>query len=173
MAWSSSGHDGAGTLPEIAVGTLRMRQKYAEYVAFNRPIFVIQSASATVAPGGDTSLTVTVQPSLALTFQWLKDGNSIEGATAPPLTIASAQAVDGGRYSVMASTNTSMTAVSEVATVLVAVPQSGKLKDLSVLAHSGQGADVLTAGFVTSGGRDGAAADSRGGAATRRKPVGG
>ncbi|WP_221032449.1 immunoglobulin domain-containing protein [Actomonas aquatica] len=152
MAWSSSGHDGAGTLPEIAVATERMRRKFTDLVAVNRPVIYGQPAAAIVAPGKTVTLEVDARAATPLTYQWSHDGVAIDGTTSATLTLSAVTAATAGNYTVSVSTGNSFTATSQPAEVRVVAPEPGKLKNLSILAHSGAGADVLTAGFVTTGG---------------------
>ncbi|MCF3649543.1 hypothetical protein [Synoicihabitans lomoniglobus] len=154
MAWSSSGHDGAGTLPEIAVGTTRMARKYAERIAIARPLFATQPPATTIAPGGAATLGADIVGRGVMTYQWRKDGSDLPDATAATLTLTAVTATDAGDYTLVATSPTGLSTESQSAAVKVEALAPGKLKNLSVLAHSGTGGDVLTAGFVTNGGTE-------------------
>ncbi|MCX6953098.1 MAG: immunoglobulin domain-containing protein, partial [Verrucomicrobia bacterium] len=63
------------------------------------PVITAQPAPVLVADGGSASLTVAASGS-GLTYQWLKDGLPVAGATNATLTIGTAHGRDGGVYSV-------------------------------------------------------------------------
>lgn len=110
--------------------------------------------SQTVAPGGSATFTVShsfPEGMPIASYQWLKDGAAISGATSSSLTLTSLSAGDNGDYSVRVTTG-STSVTSSLARLLVATPDSGRLKNLSVRSRSGMGADALVVGFVVSGG---------------------
>lgn len=151
LAWSSSGHDGAGTLPEIAVATARMQRRYTAEISPARPRFTLQPAATTVAAGGSVTLRGAVAGEGPVTYRWTKDGSPLAGTTAS-LTLSAVGPADAGRYQLIATGPGGAETASRAAELNVASVASGKLSNLSFLADSGNGADVLTAGFVTSGG---------------------
>ena len=66
------------------------------------PVIVRQPASANGLAGGCITLSVEATgPNL--TYQWLKNGQEIVGATAPQLTLANLKTNDAGNYSVIIS----------------------------------------------------------------------
>ena len=66
------------------------------------PVVTTQPVGATVAVGQSVTFTAAASGSPAPTFQWLKNGTTINGATNPTLTFASVQLSDTGVYSVRA-----------------------------------------------------------------------
>ena len=79
-----------------------------------------QPQSGAVLAGTPFTFAVTAAGTAPLTYQWLKGGTAILGATSSSLTIASTAASDAGSYTVVVS-NVSSTAVSGVATLAVTV----------------------------------------------------
>jgi acetyl esterase/lipase len=97
-------------------------------------LLAVQTGSASAAPvifnqpqdqsfiqGCTISLSVSVDGSTAVTYQWKKDGGVIDGATGPSLVISAARLTDAGNYSCEV-TNSYGTSTSAVATVTVIVP---------------------------------------------------
>jgi hypothetical protein len=68
--------------------------------AFPRPQIVAGPPDVAVDTGGPFLLSVTVTGASPLTYQWFKDGNPIEGASAAVFAVASAGPDDAGRYEV-------------------------------------------------------------------------
>lgn len=65
------------------------------------PAILKQPAAALrVAPGGTIDLSVEVAALPAATYQWLKDGQPLAGATAAKLTLTAAKAANSGTYTV-------------------------------------------------------------------------
>lgn len=114
------------------------------------PVITEPPASATVAPGGSVTFSVTVAGPGPFGYQWRKDGADVAGATGASLTRSNLSAADSGDYTVAVS-NASGTATSRAATLLVATPAPGRLVNLSVRTQSLLGDKVLIAGFVLSG----------------------
>ena len=78
------------------------------------PNIIGQPASATVSQGQSTNFTVSVTGISPPTFQWLKNGIPIPGATGTSFTIAGAVRTNAGNYSVFVS-NASGSVTSSVA----------------------------------------------------------
>ena len=70
-------------------------------VSDSAPLITAQSAAATLAVGGNTTLGVSVGGSRPLTYQWRRDGVPILGATSASFALANAQTFDGGLYTVV------------------------------------------------------------------------
>ena len=64
------------------------------------PSISVQPVSLTVAPGGNASFSVTAAGSGTLSYQWMKNGVDIPGATLTTYSISSAQALSAGAYMV-------------------------------------------------------------------------
>lgn len=85
------------------------------------PAITVQPVGGTIARGQTANFNVTATGTEPLIYQWKKDGVAISGATSSRLVIASAQAGNGGGYSVTV-TNSADTATSGVAFLLVNAP---------------------------------------------------
>jgi hypothetical protein len=89
------------------------------------PTIVSQPQSQTVIEGDDVTFGVVVSGSSPLSYQWLRNGTAIDGATAASLTLNNAQLGQAGDYSVSVS-NAFGTAASDTAVLTVnpAPPQA-------------------------------------------------
>lgn len=112
------------------------------------PAIVTQSAGGDIAAGQPRTLTVTASGGGPLTYQWLKNGVAIEGATGASYTLQPAQAVDDGTYVVLV---TGPAGAVVTAPMTLRVSSDARLVNLACRLHSGTGADVLTAGFTLGG----------------------
>jgi hypothetical protein len=113
------------------------------------------------------TFSVVATGSPAPTYQWEFNGTNISGATSSSLSLSSVTALNAGKYSVDV-TNSAGSDVSSNATLTVLPPGSSFvapavtsttpdvaaswLSNLSVRAFTAPGPEVLTAGFVISGG---------------------
>ena len=82
------------------------------------PTFTLQPVGATLAVGGNVTLSAAATGSLPLTYQWRQDGVAISGATNASLDILNAQLSKAGVYDVVA-TNGAGTATSTGARLVV------------------------------------------------------
>lgn len=119
------------------------------------PTFTTQPAAQSAPIGNSVTFSAAAGGSPAPTFQWLKDGGPITGATSATYALASAALTDGGLYTVVA-TNSSGSATSTGAALTVtavgpAPTDFGRLINLSILTNAGPGASVLTMGAVIGG----------------------
>lgn len=80
-----------------------------------------QPQNQTVVVGASAVFSVTAEGRPEPTYQWLKDGNAIAGATSANLSIASARTTDAGGYSVRVA-NSAGSTVSVTATLTVNAP---------------------------------------------------
>jgi alpha-N-arabinofuranosidase len=112
------------------------------------PAFAEQPASKTIAPGG--SVTLSAKVTGAVSYQWLKDGVALSGATSASLTLSALSSANTGAYTLVA-TNAVGSTTSSKAQLLVDTPNPGRLMNLSVRSFAGSGAQTLTAGFALSG----------------------
>jgi outer membrane protein assembly factor BamB len=85
-----------------------------------------------------------------VTYQWVKDGAAIPGATAPSYQVAAASASDAGAYSVTV-TGPGGAVGSPPTSVAVDAPDPGRLINLSARSLVEPGNGILIAGFVISG----------------------
>ena len=116
----------------------------------NAPVFTAQPASQTVAVGGTVvfSAAATNSPS----YQWLRDGVAIAGATSQLLVLRNVTAADAASYSVLASSSSAIAfSVAGTLTVVNATPaDAGRLINLSILTGLNAN-ETLTMGTVLGG----------------------
>ena len=93
---------------------------YTCSVAGGAPTISAGPQSATLPVGGNVVLSVTASGS-GLTYQWLKSGIAIQGATTSSLSLTNVQDTDAGSYSVLVS-NASGTATSNAGLITVIAP---------------------------------------------------
>ena len=79
---------------------------------------VANAATATVVPGKKVTLSVSASGTVPFTYQWKKDGVSINGATASTYTIASTQTINAGAYTVVVSNSVGST-TSDIGTLKI------------------------------------------------------
>jgi hypothetical protein len=88
----------------------------------------------TVLQGTSASFSVTVLGAAPLSYQWLRDGTGIAGATTNVYSIAAAQASDAGGYSVIISNFSGMiTSTVAVLSVIPTVPLPFALNNSNLL----------------------------------------
>lgn len=139
-----------------------------------------ETASAKLTVGSSAAISITSQPTsqavnpgqpavfaveafgTALSYQWLKNGTAIPGATASSFTIASVQAADAGTYSVRVSAG-GATVDSAPATLTLGTGTGGgngggnppgitsRLVNLSILSEISTVGDSFTMGYVVGG----------------------
>jgi hypothetical protein len=112
-----------------------------------------QPQSITVNPGQAATFTVVAFGS-GLSYQWLKNGSPIAGATSSTYSIAGAQATDGANYSVrVAGAGSSVESSAATLTVVVPPPPGGtsRLVNLSILTELAAAGDTFTMGYVIGG----------------------
>jgi hypothetical protein len=85
------------------------------------PIITAQPVSMTVLLSGSAAFSVTASSGTTLSYQWLKDGATISGATGSSYGISSVKTNDAGGYSVTV-VNAGGTVYSSTATLTVLVP---------------------------------------------------
>ncbi len=97
------------------------------------PVITTQPVSATVSVGQAVTFTAEASGNPAPTYQWLKNGTTINGATSATLTFAAAQLSDTGVYTVRAINSvgaaTSSPAVLAIPSAMVATatfPANGR-----------------------------------------------
>lgn len=102
-----------------------------------------------VAAGAAVNLSVTAQAPGPVTYQWLKNGEAIAGATNATLSIPSASAAEMGFYAVSVTSGGS-TVTTDYAAVTVNVPGGSRLVNVSTRGDVRPG-QSLTPGFVMRG----------------------
>ncbi len=111
-----------------------------------------QPANQSVSPGSAVDFIVEVREPGAVTYQWLKNGDELPGATTATLSLASVSAVTAGDYQVrIRTTATEALTLSATARLTVAAPPSSQLANGSVLSVL-NATTPLTIGFSLAGG---------------------
>lgn len=119
------------------------------------PVITTSPLTQTAPVGATVTFTATFSGN-GLTFQWLKNGAAILGATNSSLTLANVQPSDAGDYSILVQ-NTAGSVVSDTAklTILgvatVADKPAARLVNLSTRSQVGTGANILIGGFIIGG----------------------
>ncbi|HEY9172363.1 MAG TPA: immunoglobulin domain-containing protein [Verrucomicrobiae bacterium] len=85
------------------------------------PTITVQPQSRTNIVGTTASFSVSAAGTMALSYQWRKNGTNLSGATLTTLTFANVQAGDAGNYTVVV-TNVAAAVTSAVAVLTVWVP---------------------------------------------------
>lgn len=83
------------------------------------PVVTTQPSSQSVATGGSATFITVASGSGSLTYQWQLNGGDLPGETNANLTVANAQTVNAGDYTVKV-TNENGSAISAPATLIVA-----------------------------------------------------
>ena len=122
-------------------------------LAINYVTISTSPLTLTAAAGSSVTLAVTAAGTGTLSYQWLRNGSAVSGATGPTLTLPDAQAAGAGAYTVRVTSTTGLTALSApgVLTVAAAGVHSGRLSNLSVRTEAGTGSRTLITGLVVGG----------------------
>ena len=102
----------------------------------------------TAQAGSNITLSVAATGTTPMTYQWLRDGEPIAGATNSSLVVSTARVSDGGRYSVKL-TNFAGSVTSNAAAITVN-PVS-RISNLSIRTQVGGRAGTLTVGLTIGG----------------------
>lgn len=97
------------------------------------PSITAQPQNQTVSQSSNATFTVTAAGSTPLSYQWLFNGTSLEGATVSSYTSVNAQPTNAGSYSVIV-TNAYGMVTSSVATLAVILPPIINVQPVSQLA---------------------------------------
>ncbi len=89
--------------------------------AVGAPTIATQPVSQTVTAGANVTFTVGATGTAPLSYQWMKNGTGISGATAATLTLNSVTTADAGSYTVQVS-NSAGSATSAAAVLTVNPP---------------------------------------------------
>jgi hypothetical protein len=84
------------------------------------PTFVVPPASTTLLEGGNLRLSAEVHGATPMTFQWLRDGQPIQGAITPSLTVSNITAADNNASFTLRVQNSASTVISSPAVLTVA-----------------------------------------------------
>jgi hypothetical protein len=122
-------------------------------VSTNAPAIVNQPATQTASVGSTIVFNVDAIGSPAPTYQWRKDGVSLNGATNSRLVLSSVSSTNAGAYSVVV-TNSAGSATSNAANLTVntvAPSDAGRLINLAIRTNAGTDAQTLIVGFAIGG----------------------
>jgi len=109
--------DGVFTMPAIASGIV------VDVGA--PPVIVQQPATTSVVAGQTATFTVVALSSVAMTYQWQKNGTDIAGATASTYVIPNAQSTNQALYKVVVTNTYGSTTSSEANLTVTAAPSGG------------------------------------------------
>lgn len=112
------------------------------------PTITTQPTAQNAVTGGRAVLSVTATN--AVSYQWLKDGVPLPGATSATLVISNAQASNTGSYRVLV-TGSGGSVQSSAATLTVTAFSGVRLVNISTRSYVGTGSDVMIAGFIIEG----------------------
>lgn len=116
------------------------------------PVIAAQPASKTIAVGSTVVFSVDANGAPAPTYQWRRGTTPMTGETRPTLVLSGAAASAGNYNCVVTNSGGTVTTTDAVLTVSnVAVTDVGRLANLSVLAPTGPGAQLLTMGATVGG----------------------
>ncbi len=117
------------------------------------PVITNQPKSFAVTAGQPASFSVTATSTVSLTYQWLKNGTAVAGATAATYTIAATTAADAANYSVIVSnfakSVTSASAVLTVNPLLTAPAIIAQPASLTLTAGQSASFSVTASGSAT------------------------
>lgn len=112
------------------------------------PVISAQPSAQSAITGGRAVFIVTAAN--AVSYQWMKNGVAIPGATSASLVLINVQSSDAGNYQVVITGTGGE--VQSVSVPLTVAPQSGvRLINISTRSYVGSGADVMIAGFIIGG----------------------
>ena len=154
MVNASTGNDnvnGTGTAYNNSSGNWRFDEVLV--IANTAAPFVVNQPqpAITAAAGGSVAFSMAAVGAPAPTYQWLKNGSVIAGATSPALVLRSVTAADAASYS-CAVTNAQGAVMSSGATLAIGgTAAPGLLVNGSILINSGSGGRAPIIGFVVSG----------------------
>lgn len=115
------------------------------------PAITAQPSPAAIGVGESVTFSVAATGTTPLSYQWLKDGTAISGATHASLTLTGSTTASAGQYSVTV-TNTAGNATSSTASLLVTpITTTNVLSNLSTRAYLPSASGVMIAGFVVQG----------------------
>jgi subtilisin family serine protease len=112
------------------------------------PTVLTPPVAQTVFNGSAATLSVVANGSAPFTYQWLRNGTPIVGATSATLVLGNLKLTDSGQYSVTI-TNFGGSVTSSAATITV--NSISRISNLSVLTPISSAGDNFTLGYVVGG----------------------
>ena len=113
------------------------------------PTITTPPADQSVVVGGNATFSVTATGTAPLTYQWLKDGREIVGATSSTFAINGVTRNDAGSYAVIV--RNSLGAVTSRSASLTVSDLVSRIVNMSVRTVAGTGSETLIVGFVVTG----------------------
>lgn len=110
------------------------------------PAIILAPVARTAGTGQSVTLTVAAAGT-SLSYQWLRDGQPLAGATSSSLTLTNVRFADAGNYTVVVS-NAAGSVTSAAARLTVT---SSRLANLSVLSSIDREGESFTLGYVVGG----------------------
>jgi len=124
--------DGTTTNRSTAVNIYKGLLSNAATLAL-APAITTQLNSSSVTAGSAASFSVVASGTAPLTYQWIKDGSSISGATSSTYSISSTSTSNAGSYTVVITNSAgSVTSNAATLTVTAAAGTAPRLSNLSV-----------------------------------------
>ena len=117
----AAGQSGSATITvSVSDGTTTTSTSFVLTVASTStaPVITSQPGAVTVVAGGSATFSVAATGNPSPTYQWLRNGAAISGATAASYSMASVQTADAGSYTVVVS-NAAGSVTSSAATLIV------------------------------------------------------
>jgi hypothetical protein len=117
--------------------------------AFAAPTFITQPVAVAVTQGGQAVFSVCATGTGTLTYQWMKDGSPIGGATSAAQVVNPVQYSDAGNYTVSVTDSGGTTAIS-AAWLSVNAPLAGTV-DFGFFTNNTVNSSVLAMAVQTDG----------------------
>lgn len=133
--------DSTGSLTSNAV-TLTVTTPLLPPSVFNAP------ASQTVLAGNSVTLSVGALGTEPFTYQWLRDGEPVAGATRASYSVASPRPSDSGRYSVVITNQVGTITSTPIA---LTVNPITRISNISIRSQVGGDVGLLTVGLTIGG----------------------
>lgn len=128
----------------------RLNLAAAIVASLDLPTITASPTTQVAEIGSVVYLGVSVQGNANPSYQWMKDGTPLLGATSDTLTLSSVQPSNSGSYSVAVGFG-GRVATSRSAQVTVQAPGNSRIVNLSVRATAGSGNQTLITGFIVEG----------------------
>ena len=128
----------AGTYSVLVTNEAGSASSDSAVVTITTPVEITAQPQGRTAPtGASVTLLVTATGTDPLTYQWIKNGEKITGATSASYTVSSVATSDTGGYQVLVS-NSAGDQISQTATLRVAQPVSVVTQPVSTQIRQGQ-----------------------------------
>ena len=112
------------------------------------PVITTPPVAQRVTAGTGATVTLTAGGKTPLSYRWRKDGTDIAGATGAAMVFASAQPTDAGIYTCVVANSEG---VITSAPIILNVPGTARLVNLSILTDITTAGDSFTLGYVVDG----------------------